>query len=127
MRRYRRCALLGGHDVQLEHRDDILAQTHRRLVGTDRLDRRAELDGLRVDRDEAGGLDGGRDVGGLHRDEQGSLATRLDGKLERGLYELGLEGLGLFERGERAGGAGRIDLLYLLLTARAPRHGEARR
>src|SRR5690606_11138695 len=61
------------------------------------------------------------------RTEQTPLADGLDGQLDGGLLELGLEGRRLFEGGELTGGAGRLDLLDLLLAPAAPGHGETLR
>src|SRR5690606_18365781 len=123
----RKRGLLRRDDVQLERRDDVLAQTYRGLVATGRLHRGGEFDGLLVDGTEPGGLDGGCDIRGLDRAEQTTLTAGLDGQLDGRFFELGLKGLRVLEGGELTSGTGRLDLLDLLLAATAPRHGEALR
>src|SRR5690606_34515549 len=61
----------------------------------------------------------------LDRTEQTALGAGLDGQLDLGALERGLEGLRVFEHVDDAGVAGRADLRNLLLATAAPCHGEA--
>ena len=76
---------------------EVVVQTHGRLVVADDLDGVGELDLALVELADAGRLDGVRDIAGLDRTEQAALAARLDGQLDLGRLELGLEVLGLLD------------------------------
>ncbi len=70
---------LRGDHLEGDRRDEVVAQANRRLVLADGLDGGGELDLALVDRAEPGGRDRIRDVRGLDRAEQATLAAGLDG------------------------------------------------
>src|SRR5688572_3565127 len=117
--------LLRRDHLEGDRRRELVVEANRRLVVTDGLDGRGDLDLALVDVTEARRRDRSRDIRDLHRTEQAAAEARLDGQSDLARLELGLKSLRVVERVHLASGTSRLDLLDLLLATAGPRRREA--
>src|SRR5690606_7788901 len=110
----------GGDDLDVDLGVNLGVQTHGRLVGAQRLDRRTQLDAALVDLGATGVLDRGSDVGRGDGTEEPTGVAGADGQADLDTLELGLHLVGLLDGVDLVDLASTTDLLDVLLAALGP-------